>query len=185
MFGTLKNIGAALSAATSTKLDISSILKLVDQVPGLPTQELNEDTLAHSLAIIQLGTATIFFTFDDASRTNVKVVRMAPVKASEVNTAERPGTFLTFMLSEEQGNQSTVYMTLNRENLAKNHNKITSDAIVRAIMVPVENVPLIGNSLKGLAQGPLIATCDFLIDTIYSRASAFVNTPSGPGADKA
>lgn len=183
MFGIktiLGGFGSAVTSVTPGKPDIASVLGLLDKVPGLPAQQVSKDTLDSSLAVIQLGTATLLFTFDDANRTNVRLVRMDAISNTDANALTGENKFSTYMLSEAENKHAPVYMTVNRANFARNHTKITSDAIVRAIMIPVENIPLLGASLKDMAQGPLVRTCDYLIDTLYTTATGLIASNDGP-----
>jgi len=202
MFGKLKDTMASAAQAASEKLDSASALKdkaeslatdlksrtpdmddvrqllgLLDYVPGVDKQELTNELLNSSLAVLQMGSMSILFTHDGKAF-SAEALKLDKIDVTAANEAAGEQKYSKTLISESTDPEKpSIHLVTNDAYVAEVGTDVLtkhllSNLIVAAIMFPIESLPLIGKPVAFILEPPCELIVDFLVNRTYDQFKA-------------
>lgn len=163
--------GRAASAA-----DVRHLLKIIDMVPGIAEAAADYNDLRKSLAVIQMGRLCCFITFEDAHGLDVSFSRTDTLTPEILREHISDMDFTSAVLADQtEKGADAIHMIVNKTHFMANRSGITADVLASALLVPVDNIPIIGGIIAKVLQGPVRAIARFLIDTMSYVAGGALN----------
>ena len=178
--------GGIVSAATSlagtvvlgavTLTDARNLFKLIDMAPGIPDREMTPAMANRALVLLQQGQLTFIINFDPESGIDAEFIRTAPLSAQTLNALATGTNFSTTTLSQAANEtEQSLCLLINKTAFAEHGNGITGDVIAKALLTPIENVPVAGGIAADALRRPVRGIATWLLDTITATATGTAN----------
>jgi hypothetical protein len=125
-------------------------LNIIGKVPGIDLKEIQADAemLNKLLAVIQLGEISLVVSYDPENKTDANLERLRSISASAANTLTETQKFSSVVLLNRDGDQPSMQMLINTENLKQNYRHVSIDVIIAALAAPIERLPVGGKLAK-------------------------------------
>ena len=134
------------------------------------------------MAAFQMGELSLVVTCTGPKSTDIDILRTMPLAAAEADALVGSPKFSATVLAEGQEGRPAIQMLMNKENLAQNYRHVSVDALIKGLMKPVENVPLVGGVLAaalGLVARPI---AKLILDIIFTQAENIIRYARGGNA---
>jgi hypothetical protein len=177
----LKALAESLAQRATQAADIGRLLDILDKIPGVDFERRAPDAayLATVMAAFQMGELSLIVTCTGPKSTDIDIARMTPLAAADADALVGSPKFSAKVLTEGQEGRPAIQMLMNNENLAQNYRHVSVDALVKGLMKPVENVPLVGGVLAaglGLVARPI---AQFILGLIFNQAENIIRYARG------
>lgn len=96
------------------------------------------------LAVIQLGEISLIVSYDPENKTDAALKRLRSITADAANVITGTQKFSSRVLLNREGDQPSMQMLINTENLRQNYRHVSVDVIVAALAAPIERLPMGG-----------------------------------------
>lgn len=125
-------------------------LDIIGKVPGIDLKEIQADAemLNKLLAVIQLGEISLVVSYDPENKTDAGLERLRSITADAANIITDTQKFSSRVLLHKEGDQPSMQMLINTENLRQNYRHVSIDVIIAALAAPIERLPVGGTLAK-------------------------------------
>jgi len=148
--GTATSVVGQITAAAANGLIgpqlLGRVLDIIGKVPGIDLKEIQADAemLNELLAVIQLGEISLIVSYDPENKTDAALKRLRSITADAANVITGTQKFSSRVLLNREGDQPSMQMLINTENLRQNYRHVSVDVIVAALAAPIERLPMGG-----------------------------------------
>lgn len=173
-----------------TLADARNLFKLIDMAPGIPDREATPAVAERALVLLQQGRLTFAINFDAENGIDAEFFRTEPLSAETLKTMAPALDFTASVLSKGAGeDEPSLCLLVNKSAFAEHGNGITGDVIAKALLTPIENIPVAGGIAAEALRRPVRGIATWILDTITATATGAAhivrNGLSGGPADPA
>jgi hypothetical protein len=131
---------------------LGRVLDIIGKVPGIDLKEIQADAemLNKALAVIQLGEISLIVSYDPENKTDASLERLRSISADAANAITGTQKFSSRVLLNNEGDQPSMQMLINTENLRQNYRHVSIDVIIVALAAPIERLPMGGTLAKAI-----------------------------------
>jgi hypothetical protein len=163
-----------LGAVTLT--DARNLFKLIDMAPGIPDREADPAMAEHALVLLQQGRLTFAINFNAEDGISAEFFRTAPLSEETLKTIAPTLDYSTSVLSAANAeNEDSLCLLINKAAFAEHGNGITGDVIAKALLTPIENIPVAGGIAADALRRPVRGIATWILDTITATATGAAN----------
>ena len=170
-------LGAATSFAGSVALaaislgDLRNFFKLIDMVPGIPDRDITPEYATQSLVFIQQGRLTFAINFTQDDGISAQFIRTAPLSVETLKDLATDMDFtMTTLSGSPEDSDPSLNMLINQTLFSTHGNGITGDILAKALLAPIDSVPVVGGIAADALQRPVRGIATFLLDIITDTA---------------
>lgn len=168
----LKQLGDTLATRVANAADLGRMLDILDKVPGIDFEKREPDAayLTVVMVAIQTSQLTLVITCSGKDTTDVDILRMRPLAAKDADALMGAASFGAMVLAEGEEGRPAIQMLVNKENLTRNYRHVTADALMAGLMMPIENIRVIGPVLARPLRSVVRPVAQFILDIIFTQA---------------
>ena len=161
--------------------DVRRLLRTFEKIPGIEEKNVDAEYLNKSLVIFQMGRLSFCMTHDEYERTNTDIVHIDPAAMEKtLNAVGRENFNISVVSHSDKTREPDISMIINTVNFSKSPDKITADALVEAMTIPVKRVPVVGGLCASMLGWPVRKIADFMFGTIFEQSKSLINMlPAG------
>jgi hypothetical protein len=150
---------------------LGRVLNIIGKVPGIDLKEIQADAemLNKLLAVIQLGEISLVVSYDPENKTDANLERLRSISADAANTITGTQKFSSRVLLNKEGDQPSMQMLINTENLSQNYRHVSIDVIVAALAAPIERLPVGGTLAKAAIRAAVEPLARVVLGILFDQ----------------
>lgn len=164
-------LAASITSGAVNMADVRHLLRFLETVPPLHDATVDKALLDASLAVMQMGNTTVLMTYDKTLGAEASVVNMDRISIRKANEIAGREQFTSVVISKGASeDEPNIHLVFNVDNFQDNHRHLTSDLIVQGLLIPVENIPVVGGVVAGIIEYPCKLIGRFIVNTVFEQA---------------
>jgi len=150
---------------------LGRVLNLIGKVPGIDLKEIQADAemFNKALAVIQLGEISLVVSYDPENKTDAGLKRLRSVTADAANAITDTQKFSSMVLLNKEGDQPSMQMLINAENLRQNYRHVSVDVIIAALAAPIERLPVGGTLAKAAVRAAVEPLARIVLGILFDQ----------------
>ncbi len=159
-----------------TLADTRNLFKLIDMAPGIPDREATPAMAERALVLLQQGRLTFAINFDAENGIDAEFFRTGPLTEETLKTLAPAAEYSTSILAQAADEtEQSLCLLINKASFAEHGNGITGDVIAKALLTPIENIPVAGGIAAEALRRPVRGIATWILDTITATATGAAN----------